>query len=233
MSDQIKAALITSCFSLIVGSIGTLGIQKVVLVNSGPVATSANEYQSAYDSLLDNYQSLEIKNKELQETIQLQQDIIQQQTVLVDEPLQVSALMPGQTEDPLSMRRLETFTSDGDEFEWTDEWRDNTDSFHHDVLAFYTGQFNYENGFVSYLVDKKYTSITGTFALSFNSRDNDNEAVFKIWGDGKLLYKSPAMTGGVLPASFNVDITNVDEIKIGVERDSMISLGLTDLYLHK
>lgn len=42
----------------------------------------------------------------------------------------------------------------------------------------------------------------------------DRETKVKVYGDNKLIYTSPIITGGVHPIDFNVDLTGVLELKI-------------------
>jgi len=90
--------------------------------------------------------------------------------------------------------------------------------------------------YADYLVNKNYSRISGKFALSFESRSTKHKANLKFYGDNKLLYTSPEMTGGVLPIDFDVDISGVEKLRIEITTDAEISFvhyGLIDVALHK
>lgn len=92
--------------------------------------------------------------------------------------------------------------------------------------------------YTDYLINKKYSRITGKFALSFDSRSTTYIATLNLYGDNKLLYTSPRLTGGVLPIDFDVDISGVEKLRIEISTNipflgSSANYGLIDVALHK
>lgn len=69
-------------------------------------------------------------------------------------------------------------------------------------------------GAVEYLLNGKYNKFSGTIGLPYSRRDFNKDTVIKIYGDGKLLYTSPIMKGGVVPNKFNIDVSGVLNLKI-------------------
>ena len=110
------------------------------------------------------------------------------------------------------------------------EVKDNTDTFRYDCFTFYT----YSDGeYLNFYLNKQYSKIDGLFFLTFDSRSSNAEMRLKMWGDGKLLYTSDRMSGNVLPFNFNVDITGVEILKIGMEHDNgRGEAGLSQVTLH-
>lgn len=89
-----------------------------------------------------------------------------------------------------------------------------------------------------YSINKKYNRISGKFALSIESKDTTYAANLKLYGDNKLLYTSPELTGGVLPIEFDVDISGVETLRIEVSNNSpfgisYVNYGLIDVVLSK
>jgi len=92
--------------------------------------------------------------------------------------------------------------------------------------------------YTDYMINKKYSKINGKFALSFDSKDTTYKANLKLYGDGKLLYTSPELTGGVLPIDFDVDISGVEVLRLAISNNSpfgtsKVNYGLIDVALHK
>lgn len=92
--------------------------------------------------------------------------------------------------------------------------------------------------YTEYAVNKKYRKINGKFALSFDSKDTKYKATLKVYGDGKLLYTSPELTGGFAPINFDVDVSGVEMLRIEISNNSPFGIknveyGLIDVALHK
>ncbi len=98
---------------------------------------------------------------------------------------------------------------------------------------------NYNWLYTDYLLSKKYSRISGKFALSYYSNSTDYKATLNLYGDNKLLYTSPELTGGILPIDFDVNISGVEKFKIEINTDipstasTFVRYGLVDVALHK
>jgi hypothetical protein len=71
----------------------------------------------------------------------------------------------------------------------------------------------------TYLIDGKYAQFTGTVYLPKESREMDEDSYFRVYGDGILLYTSPAMREGVRAVPFSIDVTNVSQLMIAADSD--------------
>ena len=112
-------------------------------------------------------------------------------------------------------------------FEYNDpqERIDNEGNAHPKTYEF-QHDFRYSNTWVEYKLDKKYNKFSGTFFLDYDWRTTKEEAHFYVYGDGKLLYDG-VQTGGKVPFDFNVDITNVDILRIEYKTNIWSSSGFS------
>ena len=62
--------------------------------------------------------------------------------------------------------------------------------------------------------------------MDFDWRTTKQEAHFYVYGDGKLLYDG-GQTGGKVPFDFDVDITNVDVLRIEYKTSIWTTSGFT------
>ena len=76
-------------------------------------------------------------------------------------------------------------------------------------------------GEIEYLLNGKYNRFSGTVGVPYNRRDSDRETGIKIYGDGKLLYSSSLMCGGIKPENFDINVSGVLNLKIEVLRDEI------------
>lgn len=65
----------------------------------------------------------------------------------------------------------------------------------------------------TYLINGQYSRITGTLYQTYANRSSDVRTTLEIYGDGELLYTA-AVTGGVKPVEFSVDLTGILELRI-------------------
>lgn len=73
---------------------------------------------------------------------------------------------------------------------------------------------SYGDRVANYLLNGKYNKVSGTAFLPQDDKNSTSGIFFEIYGDGKLLYTSPTMTAGVLPAPFEVDVTGVENLRV-------------------
>jgi hypothetical protein len=64
------------------------------------------------------------------------------------------------------------------------------------------------------MINGGFSSLTGTLALSWHNRDANGSYQIRIWGDDRVLYTSPLMSGGILPIDFNVNVAGVNQLSI-------------------
>lgn len=104
--------------------------------------------------------------------------------------------------------------------------KDNLGNAHLDVLELVQYQEDY---WQTYRLDGKYKTFSGTLFLGHLYRNTDDVAYISIYGDDVLLYEAPAITAGVDPFSFSVDISNVKSLKIQgkVEKNTGYSVHIS------
>lgn len=82
-----------------------------------------------------------------------------------------------------------------------------------------------------YKLSGKYKEIQGRVILNYDCRSQTNDNVLiKIYGDDMLLYMSPAMAAGQEPVDFNIDISDIDVLKVSIVGENMIRLVDCMLY---
>ncbi len=91
-----------------------------------------------------------------------------------------------------------------------DDGKDNLGNVHNSGM--YLGY-----GTVQYLLNGQYSRFKGTVGISYSKRNTSSKNRFKICGDGKLLYSSSIMTGGVMPENFDIDISGVLNLTLEAE----------------
>lgn len=67
---------------------------------------------------------------------------------------------------------------------------------------------------VQYNLGDKYDTISGTLFLTKEYKDTAYSGFIEAYGDGKLIYTSKTITGGVLPQDIRFDVTGVDMLEI-------------------
>lgn len=103
-------------------------------------------------------------------------------------------------------------------------WNDNYDTLDTDsegtehTHAMYT-EVSTRAATQTYLIDGKYSQFTGTVYLPKESREMDENSYFRVYGDGTLLYTSPAMREGIRAVPFSIDVTNVSQLMIAADSD--------------
>lgn len=101
-------------------------------------------------------------------------------------------------------------------------------TYNRGYLSAYSSQ-----GFVEYKLNGKFSRLTGTFFVDYTKRTSSLCGTLKIYGDGKLLYCSPEITGGVEPVPVDVDITGVLTLKIERGGDSGHNFAFADPLLYQ
>lgn len=76
-----------------------------------------------------------------------------------------------------------------------------------------------------YIIDKKYTALTGEISVIKDSYNNNNfNTTIEIIGDGVVL-KSYTVTPDLIPIAVNVDLTNISTVRISVKDNIAVSGG--------
>lgn len=111
--------------------------------------------------------------------------------------------------------------------------QDNLGEDYEHALNFYHYSSS-DDTYITYKVSAGYRKLTGVVFIGFNRRSHEKTRYIEIYGDDILLYTSPAMSKGVEPAEFSIDITGVDKIRISFSSastyDCTINVGNLMLY---
>jgi uncharacterized repeat protein (TIGR02543 family) len=84
-------------------------------------------------------------------------------------------------------------------------------------------EYNYtvETGsYITYLLDCKFTNLSGTLFLGWESRLSSDDVTLKVYNDNILVYTSPVLTKDVKPISIDIDVRNVERMKIEFVSDN-------------
>lgn len=65
----------------------------------------------------------------------------------------------------------------------------------------------------TFLINGKYKKLSGIFYQTFDNRSNQHDNLIEIFGDDKLVY-SATMNSGIMPISFDIDISGVTKLEI-------------------
>ena len=98
-------------------------------------------------------------------------------------------------------------------FNQTVKANDNTEYSH--CITWYNNNSDVKSKLqMEYVLNGKYNQLSGTLLLPQSERNTTQVGYFEVCGDGKVLYTSPKMTGGVLPTEITCDVTNVQKLTI-------------------
>ena len=155
-------------------------------------------------------------------------------TIFITTPQTTASPAPA-TGETIKLTSLDYFAQGGAWGSWNlwqyaDNVRINTGEYLYDCLFASNG---YTLTYRDYLLNGAYIKIKGTLFLSYEQRSNTAIGKFFIWGDGKLLYTSPDISSGFIPQDFEVDITGVKVLRIGMDAcspDTTIGISGTLLY---
>ena len=86
---------------------------------------------------------------------------------------------------------------------------------------------------ITYLINGEYTSFTGTIALGRESRDAQLNYRIFIYADNARVFTTPVITGGVAPIFFDIDVTDVEQIKIVREAGGAAEIGILSAGFHR
>ena len=86
---------------------------------------------------------------------------------------------------------------------------------------------------ITFLLNSQYTRFTGTAALSWDYRDNQHHYYIRIFGDDRELFTSSRITGGTLPIAFDVNVTDVTQLRIERLATGTAEIGVMNPLLHR
>jgi hypothetical protein len=89
---------------------------------------------------------------------------------------------------------------------------------------------------IDFYLNGEFERLTGSAALTFDTRSSVSRAVVRIYGDGDLLFESGEITAGYLPKDFDIYVGNVTVLRVDVEHlngTDWIHAGLAGAALHR
>ena len=146
---------------------------------------------------------------------------------------------------PVSLLNLDTFYSDyGDDSVWSNKrtvqvMKDKLGNSYENCIEYQYGEKDARD---IYVINGEYATFSGTiFVPDHRKSGNDDWSYqdpfyFYIYGDGKLLWRSPKMLSTQYPVDFEVDISGVKELSIcwhGGASTWYYEIGLANAWLYK
>jgi len=86
---------------------------------------------------------------------------------------------------------------------------------------------------ITYLINGEYTSFTGTIALSRECRDAQLSYSIHIYADDVRVFSTPTITGGVAPILFDIDVTDVEQVRIVRNAGGAAEIGILSAGFHR
>lgn len=159
-------------------------------------------------------------DKNNQENADRQQDVSQSETEITAQ----------EQDKMIYLEKLDYFNSSnssGNAFRYYESAKDNLGFSYGNGI----GGVNQGENWQEYKLSGKYKEIQGRVILNYDYRSQTNDDVLiKIYGDDMLLYMSPAMAAGQEPVDFNINISDVDVLKVSIVGENMVRLVDCVLY---
>lgn len=92
-------------------------------------------------------------------------------------------------------------SNDNQSMEHSISWYNNNDTLSSSIRAVYN-------------LEGKYDTLSGIIFLAQSDKDSTLSGYFEVYGDGKLLFTSSKISAGVLPQSFEVNVTGIQKLQI-------------------
>ena len=84
-----------------------------------------------------------------------------------------------------------------------------------------------------YNLQGKYDVVTGKIFLSEADKSTDFTGCFVAYGDGKKIYTSPKVTGGVLPQDIYFEVKDIQTLEIAFFGQGSTDFGVSNLVAQK
>lgn len=214
----------------------SLEAQAAEYENNGEWSSAINTYETLYDYFKDESYKVnitDVTNKCINAAIdEAEQYLSEGNTTDAKAVIKTAEIYVGddaeledelariESFEPVSLMDLDTFyteTGYAKIEDWGSEDKDNLgNTYDAGMLIDLPGVGNYDAS-IAYMINGEYDILSGKFVLHSESKNKTNEKYtiqLYIYGDGKLLYTSSVMRGGVLPEEVSVDISGVIELII-------------------
>ena len=117
---------------------------------------------------------------------------------------------------------------------WCPSRMDNAGNVHYGgIFAGRNDTFIDNNHSITYLLNGNYTRFTGSVVLSHTAREAVRSYRIKIYADNTRIFTSPIMTGGVVPAPFDLCVVGIEQIRIVRVADGSAEIGVVNAALHR
>lgn len=216
MEKEIKAAIIT-------GVCGIIG--SIITYNIG--ANSGNGVNSSYvQELQQIIKSLQDKNESLTEQIAQLRESGNTEGITQQDPTDTTTI--NIENNKINVFELTPFKEGRNKFIYSStDSKDNIgNSYPGGYLMTYDGGQNEEKE-VCYILDKKYSVLSGTIALSYNHKDVEGEVWVEFYEGDTLIGKTDSLYSGVRPVEFSLDVSEVSELTIHLNGGSRYTSILT------
>lgn len=92
---------------------------------------------------------------------------------------------------------------------------------------YYDGNGNEDNREATYLLEKKYKTLSGKIALRNNENDIRDGVWVEFYDNNTLIYQTDHLYAGVLPIEFSVDVSQIDRLKVKANGGDQFAFILT------
>lgn len=171
------------------------------------IKSMKDEIEKKYESAIINKADSEIKNKNYENALSLMETAV---NTLPDNAQFKSKYNECKLYLPAFINELDYLNKDGDIEGNYSNLSDNTGKSYQRIYTVDGGN----GAFAEYLINGNYTNFVGTAGVCYDKRSTTESRFFEVYGDGVLLYTSPAFTGSSMPKDFDINITGVKILKI-------------------
>lgn len=157
-------------------------------------------------------------------------DIIKQaQDILPNNDSLKSAIVLYESYAPVYIANLEYFDQEYDWYKVLESDMDNLGNEYHNSIA-----CRYLDN--TYILNGDYSRLCGTLYQRYEYREKDHNGHMEVYADGVLIF-SEKMSAGIYPINFELDVVNVNELRIIVAHSQLSTgiryIALGDCYLQK
>lgn len=92
--------------------------------------------------------------------------------------------------------------------------KDNGDTYRRFSFSFTDVSIPQKDYDWTYLLGGKYEKLSFAMGLSSQCRDTSGAVWFDFYGDGKMIGRTDQFTSGVKPASYEIDVSGVDKLRV-------------------
>lgn len=190
------------------------------------LATLLSQYEEKYCDYIIQQANAALELEGYQSAISI---IKQAQDILPNNDSLKSAIVFYESYAPVYLANLEYFDQEYDWYKVLESDMDNLGNEYHNSIA-----CRYLDN--TYILNGDYSRLCGTLYQRYEYRDRDHNGHMEVYADGVLIF-SEKMSAGIYPINFELDVVNVNELRIIVAhsqpRTGIRYIALGDCYLQK